>query len=97
MYNKSLLHACDDQKRLRYLNPMQVNQLELDPVINEKSEMFKGMSNKKIPAAIKKAQQKLNKEKRDLSSTHIGQLMQWLENRECIMAPYNFEYVCSMI
>jgi hypothetical protein len=56
MYNKSLLHACDDQKRLRYLNPMQVNQLELDPVINEKSEMFKGMSNKKMPAAIKKAQ-----------------------------------------
>jgi hypothetical protein len=70
---------------------MQVNQLELDPVKNEKSEMFKGMSNKKMPAAIKKAQQKLNKEKRDLSSTHIGQLMQRLENRECIMAPYNFE------
>jgi hypothetical protein len=29
------------------VNPIQVNQLELDPVINEKSEMFKGMSKKK--------------------------------------------------
>jgi hypothetical protein len=87
MYNKSLLHTCDDQKRLRYLNPMQVNKLELDPVINEKSEMFKGMSNKKMPAAIKKAQQKLNKEKRDLSSTHIGQLMQRLEKTENVSWP----------
>jgi hypothetical protein len=43
----SLLHISDDQKRLRFVNPTQVNELELNPVINEKSEMFKGMSNKK--------------------------------------------------
>jgi hypothetical protein len=31
------------------MNPTQINQLELNPVINEKSEMFKGMSNTKRP------------------------------------------------
>jgi hypothetical protein len=53
--------------------------------------MFKGMSNKKRPTAIKKAPQKLTKEKRDLASTHIGQLMQRFKDRECIMLSYNFE------
>jgi ribosomal protein L18E len=53
--------------------------------------MLKGMSNKKRAAAIKKAQQKLTKEKRDLASIHIGQLMQRFEDRKCIMASYNFE------
>jgi hypothetical protein len=42
----SLLHTSDD-KRLSYVNPTQVNQLELNTVINERSEMFKGMSYKK--------------------------------------------------
>jgi hypothetical protein len=58
------MHAIDNQKRLGYMNPMQVNQLELNPVINENNEMFKGMNNKKRPVAIKKAQQKLTKESR---------------------------------
>jgi hypothetical protein len=87
----SSVHVCDDEKRLRFLNPTQINQLELNPVINKKSETFKGMSNKKRPATIKKAQEKLTKEKRDLASTHIGQLLQRFEDRQCIMAPYNFE------
>jgi hypothetical protein len=43
----SLFHVSDDQKRLVYVNPTQVDKLELNSVINEKSEMFKGMSNKK--------------------------------------------------
>jgi ribosomal protein L18E len=85
------VHVCDDKKRLGFMNPTQINQLELNPVINEKSETFKDMSNKKRAEAIKKAQQKLTKEKRDLVSTHIGQLMQRFKDRECIMAPYNFE------
>jgi hypothetical protein len=50
----SLVHVCDDKKRLGFINPTQINQLELNPVINEKSETFKGMSNKKRPASIKK-------------------------------------------
>jgi uncharacterized protein YukE len=73
------------------MNPTQINQLELNPVINEKSKTFKGMSKKKRATAIKKAQQKLTKEKRDLASTHIGQLFQRFKDTQCIMAPYNFE------
>jgi hypothetical protein len=63
----SLVHICDDQKRLGFVNPIQINQLELNPFINEKSDTFKGMSNKKRATTIKKAQQKLTKEKRDLA------------------------------
>jgi hypothetical protein len=36
------------------MNPTQINQLELNPFINEKSEMFKDMSNKKNVTTIKK-------------------------------------------
>jgi hypothetical protein len=86
----SLMHICDDKNKLGFMNSTQINQLELNPVINEKSEMFKGMSNKKRVAAIKKAQ-KMTKEKRDLASTHIDKLMQRFKDKECIMAPYNFE------
>jgi hypothetical protein len=87
----TLVHVCDKEKRLGFMNPIQINQLELNPVINEKSEMFNGISNKKRATTIKKEQQKLTKEKRDLASTHIGQLFQRFEDRQCIMAPYNFE------
>jgi hypothetical protein len=83
----SLVHVCDDKKRLGFMNPTQIKQLGLNPVINEKSEMIKGMSNKKKGCNNKKAQQKLTKEKRDLASTHIGQLLQQFKERQCIMAP----------
>jgi hypothetical protein len=52
------------------MNSTQINQLELNPVINEKSEMFKGMSNKKRATTIKNAQQKLTKEKRSCINPH---------------------------
>jgi hypothetical protein len=71
----SLVHICDDKNRFKFMNPTQTNQLELNPVINEKSDTFKGMSKKKRATLVKKAQQKLTKEKRDVASTHIGQLM----------------------
>jgi hypothetical protein len=83
----SLVHVCDDKNRLGFVNPTQINQLELNPFINEKTKTFKSMSNKKRVVTIKKAQQKLTKEKRDIASTHIGQLMQRFKDRECIMAP----------
>jgi uncharacterized protein YukE len=70
----SLVHVCEDEKILG-----SINQLELNPVINEKIEMFKGM--REMTATIKKAQQKLTREKRDLASTHIGQLMQRFQDR----------------
>jgi hypothetical protein len=44
----------DDKKRLGFVIPTQINQLELNPVINEKSETFMGMSNTKWATAIKK-------------------------------------------
>jgi hypothetical protein len=50
----SLMQETDNQKRLGYVSPTQVNQLELKPVINKKSEKLKGMSNKKWFVAIKK-------------------------------------------
>jgi hypothetical protein len=50
----SLMHVNDDQKRLRFVNPTQINKLELNPVINKKNETFKGMSNKKRDTSIKK-------------------------------------------
>jgi hypothetical protein len=50
----SLMHVADDKNRLRFVNPTQLNKLELNPVINGKSETFKGMSNKKWIIAIKK-------------------------------------------
>jgi hypothetical protein len=87
----TLVHMANDEKRLRFMNPTQINQLVLNPVINEKSGMFKGMSKKKRTIAIQNAQQNLTKEKRDLASTHIGQLFQRFEDRQCIMAPFNFE------
>jgi hypothetical protein len=46
--------VADDEKRLRFMNSTQINQLELNPVINEKSDMFKGMSKKKRVTTIKK-------------------------------------------
>jgi hypothetical protein len=54
------VHICDDKKRLTFMNPMQINQLELNPVTNEKSEKFKGMSNKKWATTIKKSTTKTN-------------------------------------
>jgi hypothetical protein len=59
----TLLHVSDDQKRLGFVNPTQINQLELNTVINEKSEIFKGMSNKKRTATIKKHNKKSPKTK----------------------------------
>jgi hypothetical protein len=46
----------------------------LNPVINEKSDIFRDMSKNKRAIAIKKAQKNLTKEKRNLASTHMGQL-----------------------
>jgi hypothetical protein len=47
------VHVCDDKKRLGFVNLTQIYQLELNPVINKKSETFMVMSNKKRPAAVK--------------------------------------------
>jgi hypothetical protein len=51
----TLLHTCEKEKRLGFMNPTQINQLELNPVVNEESKTFKGMSKKKRATTIKKA------------------------------------------
>jgi hypothetical protein len=56
----SLVHICDDKKRLGFMNPTQINQLELNPVINKKSQTFKDMSNKKRAATIRKRTTKID-------------------------------------
>jgi hypothetical protein len=40
----TFVHICDKEKRLGFMNLIQINQLELNLVINEKSDMFKGTS-----------------------------------------------------
>jgi hypothetical protein len=67
----NLMHVSDDQKRLGFVNPTQINQLELNLVINDISEMFNGMSNKKHVTAIKKSTTKTHqREKRSCVNPH---------------------------
>jgi hypothetical protein len=75
------------EKETRVCEPHRNKPIRIEPIINEKSETFKSIRNKKRTTAIKKAQQKLTREKRDLASTHIGRLMQRFQDRECIMSP----------
>jgi flagella basal body P-ring formation protein FlgA len=66
----SLVHACDDEKRLGFMNPTQINELELNLIINKKSETFKGISNKKKLAAIKNIIKTNQREKRSCINPH---------------------------
>jgi hypothetical protein len=67
----NLMHICDNKKRLEFVNPTQINQLELNPIINEKNEMFKGMRNKKRAATIKKSTTQTDqREKRSYINPH---------------------------
>jgi hypothetical protein len=83
----SLNYTSDDQKRLGYVNPTLINQLTLNPQLNENSETYKAMSKKKRAAS----QKKLTKEKRDIASTLLGQIMMRFQDKDCILAPYNFK------
>jgi hypothetical protein len=83
----SLKYTSDNQKRLRYLNPTLVNQLSLSPQLNENSETYKAMSKKKWDATQKNSQKK----KRDIASTNLGQIMMRFQDKDCILAPYNFK------
>jgi hypothetical protein len=40
-------HTSDTIKRLGYVNPNPINQLELNPQINDNSQKVKGMNKKK--------------------------------------------------
>jgi hypothetical protein len=83
----SLNYTSDDQKRLGYVNPTLINQLTLNPQLNENSETYKAMSKKKRDTT----QKKLTKEKRDIASIHLSQIMMCFQDQNCILAPYNFK------
>jgi hypothetical protein len=83
----SLNHISDTKKRLGYVNPNLINQLQLNSQINENSEKYKNMRGKsKI-----NAKRQLTTEKRSLASTYLGQIMLRFQDKDCIMAPYNFK------
>jgi hypothetical protein len=62
----SLNYTSDRLKRFGYVNPNLVNQLALNPQINENSQKFKTMSKSKQAAV----QRELT-EKRNVTSTHL--------------------------
>ena len=83
----SLNYTSDKEKRLRYVNPTIINQLELNPQINPNNEKYKAM-NKRKRASV---QRHLTNEKRTIASTYLGQIMFWFQDKDCIMASYNFK------
>jgi hypothetical protein len=50
----SLIHTSDESKRHGYVNPNPINQIELNPQINENNPMFKNMRPKSKIAVKKK-------------------------------------------
>jgi hypothetical protein len=53
-----LNYTSDDQNRLGYVNRTLINQLTLNPQLNENSETYKAMSKKKRATAQKKSQKR---------------------------------------
>jgi hypothetical protein len=60
----------DESKRLGYVNPNLINQLELNPQINENNPKYKNMRPKS-----KIATKKLTNDKMVVAATYIGQTM----------------------
>jgi hypothetical protein len=81
----SLNHTPDQQKRLGYANPNLINQIQLDPQINENNPKYKNMK-----AKSKIGTKKLTTKKRTIVSTYLGQTMLRYQHKDFIMAPYNF-------
>jgi hypothetical protein len=67
----SLIHTSDKSKRLGYVNPNLINQLELNPQINENNPKYKNMRPKSKIAAKKK----LTNDKTVVAATYIGRTM----------------------
>jgi hypothetical protein len=83
----SLNHTTDIEKRLGYVNPNYINQIQLNPQINENNEKFKTMNRKKLGYT----KRQLTNEKRTIASTNLGQVMLQFQDKESIMTPYNFK------
>jgi hypothetical protein len=83
----SLNYTSDIEKRLGYTNPNFINQLQLNPQINENSEKDKTMIKKNLG----NVKRQLTNEKRSIASTYLGQVMLRFQDKECIMATYKFK------
>jgi hypothetical protein len=83
----SLIHTSDKSMRLGYVNPNHINQIELNPQINENNPKYKN-TRPKSKIAVKK---KLTIDKRVVAATYIGRTMLWWQHKACIMTPYNFK------
>jgi hypothetical protein len=69
------------------MNPNLINQIELNPQINENNPKYKNMR-PKSKIAVKK---KLTNDKRVVAATYFGRAVLWWQHKACIMAPYNFK------
>jgi hypothetical protein len=79
-------HTTNEKKRLEYVNPNLINQLQLNPQINENGEKYK-----KINVKSKITTKKVTIEKMSVVSTYLGRNMLWLQDKACIIAPYTFK------
>jgi hypothetical protein len=67
----SLNHTTDDKKRFEYANLNLINQIQLNPQINESSQKYKNMKAKSKIATKKR----LTTENRTAVSTYLGRIM----------------------
>jgi hypothetical protein len=83
----SLIHTSNKRKRLGYVNPNLINQIELNPQINENNLKYRNMRSKSKIAVKKNS----HNDKRVVATTYIGRTMLRWQHKACIMAPYNFK------
>jgi hypothetical protein len=83
----SLNHTTDEKRRLGYVNPNRINQIQLNPQIKENNLKYKNMKTKS-KITMKKG---LTTGNRTVVSTYLGRTMLRFQNKACIMAPYNFK------
>jgi hypothetical protein len=83
----SLIHTSNKSKRLGYVNPNIINQIELNQQVNENNQKYKNMR----PKSKITANKKLTNGKRITAATYLGQTKLRWQDKVCIMAPYNFK------
>jgi hypothetical protein len=81
------LNHTTDKKRLGYGNTNLINQLQLNPQINENSQKYKNMKVKSKITVTKR----LTTENRIVVSTYLGRTMLRFQHKACIMTPYSFK------
>jgi hypothetical protein len=82
----SFNHTTIKKERPGYANPNIINQIQLNPQINENSQKYKNMK-----AKSKITEKRLTTENRTIVLTYLGRTMLQFQHKACIMAPYNFK------